>query len=80
MNKKTSSSKMATVASRVLNSISSSVTQKALAGSVLSQKSSSKTTGKAMESRASNVLNSKKYSGTTRSLAASVLAQSDKKR
>ena len=51
MNKKTSSSKMATVASRVLNSKSSSVTQKALAGSVLSQKSSSKTTGKAMAER-----------------------------
>lgn len=80
MNKKISSSKMATNASSVLRSSESSKIQRSLAASVLSQSSSGKVTGKSMERKASHVLRSNKYSDTTRSLAASVLSQSDKKR
>ena len=80
MNKKISSSEMASNASAVLKSEGSSKIQKSLAASVLSQSSSGKVTGKEMESIASHVLNSNKYSDVTKSLAASVLSQSEKKR
>ena len=80
MNKKVSSSKMATKASGILKASGSSKIQKSLAASVLSQSISGKTTGKNMETKASHVLNSSIYSDVTKSLAASVLSQSDKSR
>lgn len=79
-NKKQSSSQMASLASSVLTSNGSSQIQKALAGSVLSQSSTSHQTGAEMESVASAVLQSEKYNDVTKSLAASVLSQSNKKR
>ena len=80
MNKKVSSSKMATNASAILRASGNSRIQKSLAASVLSQSISGKTTGKNMEIKASHVLKSSKYSDVTKSLAASVLSQSDKYR
>ena len=80
MNRKTSSSAMASRASKALNSISSSKIQKSLAASVLSQRVASKQTGSAMEDIASRVLQSNKYSDETKSFAASVLSQSNVER
>lgn len=80
MNKKTSSKSLASMASDVLRSDSSSAIQKSLAASVLSQRNPNNMTGKDMESIASAVLKSDKYSDTTKSFAASLVAQSDKKR
>lgn len=80
MNKKCPSEEMATLASNILMSNTSSKIQKTLAGSVLSQKSPNKVTSKEMETIASHVLSSDKYSGITQSLAASILTQSDKER
>ena len=80
MNKKQSSSQMATNASQVLRNKNSSAIQKELAASVLSQANSDKQTGSKMETTASNVLTSNKYSELTKSLAGSVLSQSNKER
>ena len=80
MNRKTSSSAMASKAARALNSNGSSKIQKSLAASVLSQRSASKQTGAVMEDIASYVLQSNKYSNETKSFAASVLSQSNVER
>lgn len=80
MNKKCTTEKMATLASNILTSNTSSKIQKTLAGSVLSQKNPNKVTSKEMETIASHVLSSEKYSETTQSLAASILSQADKER
>ena len=80
MNKKTSGQKLASDASDIMKSKSSSQIQKSLAASVLSQRNTRKMTGQDMETKASMVLKSNKYSDTTKSLAASLLSQSDKKR
>ncbi|MEZ2743793.1 hypothetical protein ACBQ16_01155 [Halopseudomonas bauzanensis] len=79
-NLKQTSSKIAKQAAETLRDPSASAIAKKLAGSVLSQSSSSKETGKAMESEASRVLLSSKYSEATKALAASALSQSNKKR
>ena len=79
-NSKKSSSKLASMASSILTDKSSSRVQKTLAGSVLSQTTTSHQTGSKMGSIASNVLNSNKYSEQTKSLAASLLSQSNKAR
>lgn len=79
-NKKQSSSALASLASSILTDSGSSQIQKTLAGSVLSQASSSHQTGAEMEGVASAVMQSGKYSGKTKSLAASLLSQSNKKR
>ena len=79
-NRKQSSSKLGSVASKILQSNSSSSIAKSLAASVLSQTSTGKQTSGRMESSASNVLKSTKYNSTTKSLAASVLSQSNKER
>jgi hypothetical protein len=79
-NTKQTSSQVASLASKVLRSDSSSAIQKELAGSAMAQASSSKQTGADMEAKASRVLDSDKYNATTKTLAASVLAQSNKER
>lgn len=79
-NKKQTSSKVATLASQTLADKNSSQIAKKLAGSALSQKSTSKQTGSDMEETASKVLQSEKYKDTTKTLAASILSQSNKKR
>ena len=80
MNRKISSSAMASKAARALNSNGSSKIQKSLAASVLSQRAVSKQTGAVMEEIASRVLQSNKYSNETKSFAASVLSQSNVER
>lgn len=79
-NTKQTSSTVATLASEVLRSGSSSAIQKELAGSAMSQASTGKQTSADLESKASRVLDSDKYNATTKTLAASVLAQSNKER
>ena len=79
-NKKVTSDKIATTASKVLTNPNSSQIAKKLAGSALSQKTKTHETGKKIEKIASNVLKSEKYSDTTKELAASILSQSDKNR
>ncbi|OQP44181.1 hypothetical protein A4H97_33565 [Niastella yeongjuensis] len=79
-NKKTTSSNIASLASKVLLNNQSSETAKKLAGSALSQVTSRNVTGKGMETLASKVLDSGKYNPDTKKLAASILSQSDKNR
>jgi hypothetical protein len=80
MANKSTSKNVASTAARALGSSSSSVIQRSLAGSVLSQAGNSKVTGKAMEAKASNALLSTKANSTTKTLAASALSQSKKNR
>lgn len=80
MNKKYTSAKVGTLASKTLQSNSSSQIAKQLAASALSQTHTSRQTGAKMESKASHVLQSDKYSDSTKTLAASVLAQANKQR
>jgi len=79
-NTKQTSSPVASLAAKTLNNDNSSKIAKKLAGSVLSQKSTSKQTSSYMENKASKVLQSKKYSNNTKTLAASILSQSNKKK
>lgn len=79
-NKKSTSEKVATNASKVLNDKKSSKIAKSLVGSALSQTRTKKQTGSNMEKIATKVLNSNKYSKSTKSLAGSVLSQSNKQR
>lgn len=79
-NTKQTSSPVATLASEILRSGSSSVIQKELAGSAMSQSSTGKQTSVEMETKASRVLESDKYNATTKALAGSVLSQSNKER
>jgi len=79
-NTKQTSSTVATLASEVLRSGSSSAIQKELAGSAMSQASTGKQTSAEMETKASRVLESDKYNATTKALAGSVLSQSNKER
>lgn len=80
MNRKKTGSNISIKASKTLSSNSSSVIQKKLAGSALSQTNTSKQTSKTMETTASKVLKSPKYNNDTKKLAGSVLSQSNKKR
>ncbi len=79
-NKKQTSSNVASLAAKTLNDNNSSQIAKKLAGSALSQKSTSKQPGSKMEDTASKVLKSKKYNDDTKTLAVSILSQSNKKR
>ncbi|MFB4251136.1 hypothetical protein [Pseudomonas idahonensis] len=79
-NTKQTSSQVASLASKVLRNDNSSAIQKELAGSAMSQASTSKQTSADMEAKAGRVLESEKYNATTKTLAASVLAQSNKER
>jgi hypothetical protein len=79
-NKKQTSESVASLAAKTLTDDYSSQIAKKLAGSALSQKSTSKQTGSGMEDTASKVLKSSKYNDDTKTLAASILSQSNKKR
>ena len=79
-NRKNTSKKVASDASKVLRDKSSSKTAKSLAASALAQSRNKKQTGSEMEDLASTVLSSKKYCSETKTLAGSVLSQSNKKR
>lgn len=80
MNKKKTSSEIASLAAKTLTDPNASKIAKVLAGSALSQSSSSNQTGSEMEEKASMVLKSNKFSDDTKSLAASILSQSNKNR
>lgn len=77
-NKKTTSSKVASVASQVLRDPKSSATAKKLAGSALSQVNKGNETSTEMEKIASKVLDNPNSSDTAKKLAGSVLTQSNK--
>lgn len=77
-NKKTTSSPVASAASKVLLNPNSSKTAKQLAGSALSQVNKGNETSKKVETLAGKVLDSPKSSTTDKKLAASVLSQSNK--
>lgn len=77
-NTKTSSTSLASVASKTLRSPNASAIQKSLAGSVLAQSGTSKTTGSSMETKAGKALQRENSSPLTKSLAGSVVSQSDK--
>jgi len=79
-NTKETSSRVASRAAEILKDPNASQIQKSLAGSALSQSSSSKQTGAEMETKAAKVLSSDKYAQETKELAASVLSQSNKSR
>lgn len=80
VNKKQTSSDIASLAGKTLANPNASDTAKKLAASALSQADKAKETGAGMEGLASKVLQSPKFSDDTKSLAASVLSQSDKDR
>lgn len=80
MTNKSTGTKAASTASRVLSNSSASAIQRSLAASVLSQTGNSKVTGKTMETKASAALQSAKSSVVTKTLAASALSQSKKSR
>lgn len=80
MNKKKTSNKIASIASRILSDKGSSKIQKSLAASALAQSGTNKQTGAKLEDLASKVMNSPNYNKETKSLAGSVLAQSNKER
>jgi hypothetical protein len=79
-NSKATSSSVASEAARILKNSTASATAKSLAGSALSQRSSTNQTCASMEDLASKVLNSPKYSQETKTLAGSILSQSNKQR
>lgn len=79
-NTKKTTSPVASLAGKTLQSGSASKTQRTLAGSVLSQAGTGKQTGAAVEPKASQALRSTASSGVTKTLAGSVVSQSNKKR
>lgn len=79
-NRKRTSAEVAAIAAEILKDTNASETAKKLAGSSLSQTSTSKQTGAEIENLASKVLKSDKYNAKTKTLAASVLSQSNKDR
>jgi hypothetical protein len=79
-NRKQTSSRLASEASKVLRNPKSTAKQKSLAGSVLSQSNTSKQTGKRMETVASKTVFGKGTDPVSRRLAGSAMSQSNKKR
>ena len=77
-NKKTTSSRIASLAAEILNDDNASAIAKKLAGSALSQANKGSETSVELEKLASEVLKSDKYSAVTKELAGSVLAQANK--
>jgi len=80
VNRKGTSSRVATLAADTLFKPGSSQIARKLAGSALSQSNTDRQTGAKMEDLASKVLRSDRYSEKTKALAGSVLSQSNKKR
>jgi hypothetical protein len=79
-NSKQTSSRVASVAGKTLQSNGASSLQKSLAGSALRQAGSSAQTGAKTEDRASRALDNPKSAPVTKTLAGSVVSQSNKKR
>jgi hypothetical protein len=80
VNRKGTSTKVASLAADTLYKPGSSQIARKLAGSALSQSKTNRQTGAKMEDLASKVLRSDRYSEKTKTLAASVLSQSNKRR
>lgn len=80
VNRKGTSTKVASLAADTLFKPGSSKTARMLAGSALSQSRTDRQTGAKMEDLASKVLRSDRYSENTKTFAGSVLSQSNKKR
>ncbi|MCW8177545.1 hypothetical protein [Verminephrobacter aporrectodeae] len=79
-NTKHTSPPVSRLASKTLQSSSSSQTAKSLAASALAQCSGNKQTGAKMEDTAARVLANDRSAEDTRKLAASVLSQANKQR
>ena len=80
VNRKGTSTKVASLAADTLFKPGSSQIARKLAGSALSQSNTNRQTGAKIEDLASKVLRSGRYSERTKVLAGSVLSQSNKKR
>lgn len=79
-NSKKTTTPVASLAGKTLQSSGASKVQKQLAGSVLAQTGTKKQTGAAIEPKASQALRSTSSSGVTKTLAGSVVSQSNRKR
>ena len=79
-NTRQTSSRIGRLASKTLQSNSSSQVAKSLAASALSQLNGEKQTGAKMETTAARVLTGDRYAKETKELAASVLSQANKQR
>ena len=79
-NHKQSSRLVTHLAAKVLNDPNASLTEKKLAGSVLSQSGTDNQTGKEMQTLASAVLRDPKSTEVIQTLAGSVVSQSTKDR
>lgn len=79
-NSKQTSSRVASVAGKTLQSSKASPLQKSLAGSALRQSGSSAQTGAKTEDKASRALDNPKSSTVTKTLAGSVVSQSNRRR
>ncbi|MDK7585097.1 hypothetical protein [Alcaligenes phenolicus] len=80
VNKKQTSSGVASLAGKTLGSSSASDVQKSMAGSVLRQSGTAAQTGKRIETKASSVMSNPRSAATTKTLAASAVSQANKKR
>lgn len=79
-NSKQTSTRVASVAGKTLQSSNASSLQKSLAGSALRQSGSSAQTGAKTEDKASRALDNPKSSPVTKTLAGSVVSQSNRRR
>lgn len=79
-NTKQTSSGVASLAGKTLQSGSASGLQRSLAGSALRQSGSTAQTGAKLEGRASAALDNSRSSATTKTLAGSVVSQSNRGR
>lgn len=79
-NTKQTSSKVASLAGKTLQSSGASDVQRSLAGSALRQAGTSAQTGAKMEAKAAGALDSSRSAATTKTLAGSVVSQSNRKR
>jgi hypothetical protein len=77
-NRKATSSRVASTASKILSNPKSSTTAKKLAGSALSQVNKTHETSAELEKLASKVLDNPQSSVDAKTLAASILSQSKK--
>lgn len=79
-NTKQTSSTVASLAGKTLQSESASTIQRSLAGSALRQSGSPAQTGARTESKASGALDNPRSAATTKTLAGSVVSQSNRSR
>jgi hypothetical protein len=79
-NTKQTSSQVASLAGKILQSAGASTVQRSLAGSALRQSGTPAQTGTKMEAKASDALDNPRSSSTTKTLAGSVVSQSNRKR